>query len=517
MELIPSVLVVDDDPGIRETLSDILEAKGYTVSAVPTGKECIDRARVEFINVALVDLRLPDMSGTEVLQHLKEFSPDTEVVMITGHASLTSAVEALNSGAFGYVPKPLELEQVLAMMHKALERQHLTRDLRKAYQEIKQRANELELLATTSLIVSSSPSLEQVLQALAEHMVRQLQVTLCRICLLDKEGKTMTVRAAFPVRNIPWEPGIGQGFEIARIPCVRRIVELQGTEVFRQDANDSDLSKVERDLVLPEEAHSSLLMAMVAKGHTLGFVTLVEARAWERSPFTDQKINLCRAITSQAAMSVENAILFEDRARTHSATLTALAAALDAREHETHAHCWRVREYALTLGRQMGISEPILEDIATGALLHDVGKIGVSDRILLKPEGLTEEEWVEMRKHPAIGYDILKGIKPLAAAREIVYSHHERYDGKGYPRGLAGDAIPVGARIFAVADTFDAITSDRPYRKKRGYEVARAEIVRCDGTQFDPKVVEAFLKVAEEEWERIKAAAEQAPYWLWLS
>ena len=518
MDMKTSVLVVDDDPGICETLSDILEAKGYAVAAVQTGKESIEHARAESISLALVDLMLPDMSGTEVLQQLKEYSPDTEVVMITGHASLSSAVEALNSGAFGYVQKPLEMEHVLAVMHKALERQHLAYDLRKAYQEIKARANELELLVKTSLIASSSLNLEQVLQALAEHMVHQLHVTLSRICLLDNERKILTVRAAFPIRHVPWEPGVGQGFELRVLPWHRQIVEAQGAQVFRQeDALESPLSMTERNLLLPGEACSSLLMTMVAKGRTLGTITLVEARAWDRNPFTDQKINLCRAMASQAAMSVENAILFEDRARAHFATLTALAAALDAREQEIHAHSWRVREYTLTLARRLEIQEPLLNDIATGALLHDVGKIGVSDRILLKPGKLTEEEWQEMKKHPAIGNEILKGITLLSTAREIVYSHHERYDGQGYPRQLEGDATPIGARIFAVADAFDAITSDRPYRKRRIYEVARKEILEGSGTQFDPQVVEAFLSVPEGEWETISAAAEQVPYRLWLS
>lgn len=157
----------------------------------------------------------------------------------------------------------------------------------------------------------------------------------------------------------------------------------------------------------------------------------------------------------------------------------------------------------------------MLQEMATGALLHDVGKIGISDRILLKPGKLTRTEWGEMHKHPAIGYEILKEIKPLTVAREIVYCHHEHHDGCGYPRGLAENAIPIGARIFAVADAFDAITSDRPYQKKRTYAAARKEIQRCSGTQFDPAVVEAFLGVPEAEWERIKAAADRAPYPFW--
>ncbi len=184
----------------------------------------------------------------------------------------------------------------------------------------------------------------------------------------------------------------------------------------------------------------------------------------------------------------------------YDATLLALVTALDAREHEVQAHSQRVCEYTVMLARGMGIGGKDLEDIRMGALLHDIGKIGISDSILLKPGKLTEEEWEEMKKHPYIGYRILEDIEFLKGAVQIVYAHHERFDGRGYPRGLKGKEIPVGARLFAVADTLDAMTSDRPYRKAMPFETAREEIIRCSGTQFDPDVVEIFLGIPRVVW-----------------
>ncbi len=184
-------------------------------------------------------------------------------------------------------------------------------------------------------------------------------------------------------------------------------------------------------------------------------------------------------------------------------TLEALVTSLDAREHETRAHSQRVREYTLTLTRAVGSSEEDLLQVGRGALLHDVGKIGVPDSILLKPAKLTAEEWVEMKKHPAIGFEILRSIKFLEPAAEIVLSHQERWDGKGYPNGLAGTDIPLGARIFAVADTLDAMTSDRPYRKSLSYQTAIDEIRRCSGSQFDPRVVGMFLSMPSDLWKNI--------------
>ncbi len=177
----------------------------------------------------------------------------------------------------------------------------------------------------------------------------------------------------------------------------------------------------------------------------------------------------------------------------YASTLYALVAALDAREHETSDHSQRVVRYTLAIADRLGVPEADRPDLARGALLHDIGKIGVPDSILLKPGPLLPSEWDEMRRHSQIGHTIMASIPFLQGAAEIVLAHHERFDGTGYPRRLAGEDIPLGSRIFAVADTLDAITSDRPYRKGTSLESARAEIQRCAGTQFDPECVEAFL------------------------
>jgi hypothetical protein len=186
---------------------------------------------------------------------------------------------------------------------------------------------------------------------------------------------------------------------------------------------------------------------------------------------------------------------------TYDGTLEALVTALDARDRETKGHSTRVMEYTMDIARRVGFQPDTLawEDLKRAALLHDVGKIGVSDFILHKPGPLTPEEWDEMRRHPAIAHEMLKGVHFLSGPAEVVLSHHERFDGKGYPRALAGEDIPLGARIFAVADTFDAMTSDRPYRRALPWEAAHDEIVKHSGAQFDPQVVEAFLE-AYDEW-----------------
>jgi response regulator RpfG family c-di-GMP phosphodiesterase len=191
-------------------------------------------------------------------------------------------------------------------------------------------------------------------------------------------------------------------------------------------------------------------------------------------------------------------------ANTYQNTLLALVAALDAREHETSDHSQRVVKYTTAIAQKLGIAGKELEEIGRGALLHDIGKIGVPDAVLLKPAKLTADEWVEMRKHPDIGYQMIQTIPFLTVPATIVLSHQERYDGRGYPRNLSNDEIHIGARIFSVADTLDAMTSDRPYRKGTTFANAIKEIDRCAGTQFDPEVVRAFLDIGELGLVRIK-------------
>mgnify|MGYP006287768729 FL=1 len=184
--------------------------------------------------------------------------------------------------------------------------------------------------------------------------------------------------------------------------------------------------------------------------------------------------------------------------RTYHMTLAALSSAVDARERETGNHSQRVMVYTVLLAERLGVDAEAREHFARGALLHDIGKIGVPDEILLKPGELSREEWRQMRRHPKIGYQILREIPFLVPAAEIVLAHHEWYDGSGYPAGLAGEQIPVGARVFAVADALDAITSDRPYRPSAHLEDALEEIRSCSGRQFDPEVVDVLVDVGPQ-------------------
>jgi putative nucleotidyltransferase with HDIG domain len=213
--------------------------------------------------------------------------------------------------------------------------------------------------------------------------------------------------------------------------------------------------------------------------------------------------------------NTEIQLISDELETSYDGTLEALVNALDARDQETKGHSIRVSHYMMDIAKEMGVKEgsQTWVDMQRGSLLHDVGKIGITDNILLKPGKLTPEEWDRMRMHPKIGYNMLRQVPFLQGPAEIILSHHERWDGKGYPRGLSHDEIPFGARIFAVVDTFDSMTSDRPYRKALSTKIALDEILKYSSIQFDPRVVEAFMDVYElwvrerEELHEIKLAS----------
>ena len=199
----------------------------------------------------------------------------------------------------------------------------------------------------------------------------------------------------------------------------------------------------------------------------------------------------------------------QDLERSYDITLEAMGDALDLRDEETEGHSKRVTAYTIALAQAMGLESEELRVIARGAFLHDIGKIATPDNILLKPGRLSEEEMTIMKQHCERGYGIVRKIPFLREAAEIVYAHQERFDGAGYPRGLRGEEIPLGARIFAIADSLDAMTSDRPYRKGTTFAAAKEEIARCAGKQFDPKIVEVFLAMPNETWPELRAETEK--------
>jgi HD-GYP domain-containing protein (c-di-GMP phosphodiesterase class II) len=237
----------------------------------------------------------------------------------------------------------------------------------------------------------------------------------------------------------------------------------------------------------------------------LGFMMLGEVRDERREPFTDDKVRLASSIGDQTASALHRAELFAQIEGAYLETVLALAQATDAKDTYTANHAQRLAEMSRAIGYALGLSARELEDLRYGATLHDIGKIGVPDAILQKPSKLTREEWALMRKHPTIGAQILAPVPRLAGAARIVRHHHERFDGTGYPDGLRGEQIPLGARILTVVDAYSAIVDRRVYKKSRSHKNAIAELKKYSGAQFDPRLLDIFLRLFEQSPDPPKA------------
>ena len=247
---------------------------------------------------------------------------------------------------------------------------------------------------------------------------------------------------------------------------------------------------------------------MVIDGRPVGALSVASLTP---RTFSQDEIGMTQAIANHTAVALERIKLIDDLEDSYDRTLSSLAVALDTRDRETEGHSKRVVAYTQALAGRLGVPAEQMQDISRGALLHDIGKIGIPDVILHKTGKLTREEWVVMRKHPEWGKQILAGIRFLEGPADMVLAHHEHWDGGGYPRGLKGEETPFGARIFAVVDAFDAITSYRPYRAAASYENARIEIRAGRGSQFDPQVVDAFLAFTKEDWTRLRGETSISP------
>jgi putative two-component system response regulator len=249
----------------------------------------------------------------------------------------------------------------------------------------------------------------------------------------------------------------------------------------------------------------------IMKPFDLHLIERVVARALEHLALLDAKRhyeNYLEELVRQRTEELNRA--FHALENNYRTTLKALASALETRDAETHGHSERVVQFSLRLGREMNLPRDQMRALEFGALLHDIGKIGVPDAILRKPGPLTEREWTAMREHPLLGQKILRGIEFLEGAAAVVAEHHEKWDGSGYPRGLRGAEIDIKARIFAVADAFDAVVSNRVYRNGKTYQAALEELKTGAGQQFDPEVVAAFERVPPEEWKTVKSKDEGA-------
>jgi len=361
--------------------------------------------------------------------------------------------------------------------------------------QLKLKQSQLRALMSVGQVINSSLGLKRVLEEVMDSLISLMRAERGLLMLREANGE-LSVRIARGIAHINLEE---EAFKVSRT-VVRKVVE-SGEPVLTTNAQADPRFDAQMSVAV-YQLRSILCVPLKLKNKLIG-VLYVDNRA-HAGIFKENDLELISAFADQAAVAIDSARLFEelqeshrDLERAYQATLEGWVRALDLRDKETEGHTQRVTILTDRLARSMGVRDEELVHITRGALLHDIGKMGIPDGILLKPGQLTDDERKLIQKHPVYAYEMLRPIDFLLPAIDIPYCHHEKWDGTGYPRGLKGDEIPFAARIFPVIDVWDALTSDRPYRKAMPHAEVRQHIKADSGRHFDPRVVEAFTGLAD--------------------
>lgn len=482
------ILVVDDEAVIRELLSDILEDEGYPVESRPNAPAALDAIQEDDGFVLLfTDITMPEMDGIELIRRARQLRPTLVPIVMTGFATLETARAAVREGAYDYVLKPFSLSEVKMAVSNALERYKL------ANENIHlQSMNELFKISEE---IASIREEHALLEYVLEAAMSGVGASRGSIMLTTPDGKSLNIAAS---RGLP-EEAMG-----ACIPVgsgISGLVAERAAPLFVPNVGDDPEIK-RRSRQLADRSFISIPLERRMNGtdglsqQVLAVINVTQKH--ENSVFSEGDLKRLSIIANHASAAIENARLIRDIDDAHLETINAMARLLEAKDPTTRDHSHRVSSAALAIARSMGVTENELDALRVAGHFHDIGKIGVPDTILLKDGALSPTDWQAIQQHPLIGYDILKQVKRLSKAHlDIVRSHHERLDGSGYPDKLSGDAIAPLVRIVSVADAYDAMAHDMPFRSALAQPDILAQLSEGSGTQFDPDVVATAIRLAE--------------------
>ncbi len=469
----PRILVVDDEKVIRDMLADFLGMEGYIVRTAEDGTSALGELSRGHYDLVISDLKMPRMGGIALLDEIGKTAPDALTVIMTGFGTVETAIDAMKRGAYDYVLKPFKLDEVVHVVQRGIEKQRMAAE--------NLRLREALSLYKVSEAIAASLSLEQVLETVADSCIHEVRGDLVSTWLDDGQGGLFE-------RQYLRSPAIAAEINLGRIDPDQVAGHLRPDPLLLEQG-----SKGLRFFATPPglPLYSLVAVPLRVQQRMIGFFALASFTKGKK--FDEGQRKLLSIIASRAAAAIENARLYEDLQATFQQTIEGLAKAIDKMDRYTSGHSDRVALYATFLAVELGLSPTDVEVVRQSALMHDIGKIGCVLN-LNKPGKLTNDEYEVFKKHPAYGRDILDPIKFLHPLIPGVHLHHERWDGRGYPLRMKGNEIPIIARIIAVADTYDAMTSDRSYRRALPHEVAMAEIERCSSTQFDPEVASRFTE-----------------------
>jgi response regulator RpfG family c-di-GMP phosphodiesterase len=478
------ILIVDDYSPTRQLITDALNQSGrYEISEAENGREALDQCVQNPFDLVISDVMMPGGGGMELLSKLKEMYPDTSVIMITAQPAVELTVSAMKKGAIDFIKKPFNIDDLLYKVQLCLFEKKLMGEGRSktdnAEIKIKDKTKELSV---KGFIYDSFEKFEgdneTIFKKLVDLSLNVVDGEECSLLLYDEESGEFHPKI---IKSQDLE-----NYEQSTIPL------LQG--ILRQ------VVEKKRALMIHSSEHHQIAPSLICaplmiRNNVFGILCI--RKNSHREQFTKKDLDYIISLTRRASLNLENQVLYESVYNSVLDTFHSLIDSVQIRDHYTEEHCNRTTRLSLKIAEGMHCNHREIEALKIAGMLHDVGKIAIPDSVLLKPDKLTFEEFSIIKTHSEVGDRILKPLFLFDQERNIILHHHERWDGKGYPKGLSGTDIPFLARILAVADSYDAMTSNRPYRPAMELFTAVEELKKNRNIQFDGSIVDAFLKLPQ--------------------
>jgi len=498
------ILIVDDENFIIDVAEEYFQRKGYEVYTAGNGVEALEVLNREKIGCVFTDINMPEMDGLDLAEKIRMKDNTLPVVVMTGYPSLENTIQTLKNGVIDYLIKPVNLEQMELTLKRILRERELFVEnlilkeeierqerLKKLNNELLERVQEVNTLNRVMEDFSSADSSYGIFNRVVDLGVEVLKADKVFFHIYSDQEKSLALVASADkgIENETISSLFGKDLSTAAMNLI--------LDILKKDHNPCLISEAWKNNYLDDVVQSLMVVPVKIRDNIFG---IASAFSFDKDMhFNEKDIYYMSFIGQKASVAIENIALYENIYENLFSTLYAFVTTLEVRDLYTRKHSTRVAKYAHMVAEQMGCTDEELDIIRFAGSLHDIGKIGIRDDILLKPSGLSAEEYKKIKEHPVIGADIISKLGLWDREMVIIRHHHERFDGKGYPDGLKGDEIPKLSRILCVVDSFDAIDSDRAYRKKMGKGKVLDIIKENSGTQFDPEVVKAFLKIANQE------------------
>lgn len=487
------ILVVDDERVIREILAEFLTLEGFSVHTVEDGEKALTELRLHPYDLLITDLKMPRLSGLQLLEKIEAERLGVLTVLMTGFGTVETAIEAMKKGAYDYLLKPFKVEEVIHVVERALYRQRL--------QAENIRLREALTIYKVSEAIALTHDIERILDVVLRAALDEVKADVATLHLLDARTGAFEERVRLVASEASAQAALPS-------PAFGVLTE-QFTSGVPILAHGGKASRFFTESAAPADLSSFVAVPLHVRGRMVGVLNVFSFTQGKK--FDEGHRKMLAVLASRAASAIENARLYgelvasnEDLKKANLSleemfqhTVAGFAQALEESDMYTRGHSERVAVYSEVLARGLTLPDAEIRRIVQAGVMHDVGKIGVRYDMLNKPGKLTPEEIQVFRQHPEKGKRILEPVPCLHGLIDGCWCHHEWYDGGGYPRGLIGQNIPLVGRIVSIADAYDAMTSDRAYRRALSHEVAVGEIERCAGTQFDPELADAFVKLIE--------------------